>query len=97
MTDVLKMNYAQMQQMQRLLTSSAAEVHNLEGDVKSIAATLEGGALLGQAGQAFGDKLKGKLSHSLDNLASKYTELAGDIGGAMQDMQQADGQSAGGF
>ena len=96
-TDTLKMNYAQMSQMQRILQNAASEVQGLSGDVKNIASTLEGGALLGQAGQALGDKLKGRLVHSLDGLGSKYTELAGSIGGAMADMQQADQGSTGGF
>jgi len=97
MTEILKMNYAGMAQMQRILTNCASEVQGLSGDVKNIAGTLEGGALLGQAGQALAEKLKGKLVRSLDGLASKYTELSGEVGGAMQDMQQADQSSTGGF
>jgi WXG100 family type VII secretion target len=97
MTETLKMNYAGMAQMQRLLQNAASEVQGLSSDVKNIAGSLESGVLLGQAGSAFADKLKGRLVHSLDGLASKYQELAGEVGGAMQDMQQADQSSTGGF
>jgi WXG100 family type VII secretion target len=97
MTETLKMNYAGMAQMQRLLQNAASELQGLSGDVKNIAGSLESGVLLGQAGTSFADKLKSKLVRSLDGLGSKYQELAGEVGGAMQDMQQADQSSAGGF
>jgi uncharacterized protein YukE len=52
-----------------------------------IAAQMEGGALIGEAGDEFGDALRNKLNKSLQRLQDKFNELDKDLRGAVEYMR----------
>jgi|APFre7841882654_1041346.scaffolds.fasta_scaffold514974_1 uncharacterized protein YukE len=97
MSEIIKMNYAAMQNMQGVFMRSASECETLVGDINTIAQQLADGALLGQAGERFSDLLRSKLGKSVGNLGAKYSELASDIAAAMQFLKASDEGSAGKF
>lgn len=95
MADIIKMNYGQMEDMAGSLGQAAQDLESMLSEVGNIANMLEGGGLIGAAGDAFSDACRSPLTRALQTLQAKMTELQGDINGAMQDMQSADAETKG--
>ena|SRR5712692_2003411 len=93
----VQMSYDVMEQMADSLRSGAQQFEDTHRTVQQIVSMLEGGALLGAAGQKLAETLKTKLSSKLQSGGQRLDELAKDIEGAMRDMQQADSSAAGKF
>jgi WXG100 family type VII secretion target len=76
------MNYQTMREMTKEFQNAEKQLRETMSAVKKQAKDIEGGALLGQAGQDFQAALTGPLNKALEKLATKMQELAGDIEGA---------------
>lgn len=96
MSDV-KMVYEAVEEMQKLFNDCAQKAEQGKSNIQRIAQMLEGGSLLGQAGEVLAAGLRDRLSLNFDQLANKFYELSGQLGGAMQDFQTDDTKSAGYF
>lgn len=90
MADIIKMNYQSMEQAAGTYKQAAATIEEMIAEVKVIIGLLEDDGLVGRAGSALADGLRGSLSNALHQLGAKYTEVENDIRGAMSDMQSAD-------
>ncbi len=97
MTDEIKLVYSTAEDMIHTFEQGVERLENTMTAMKNIADTLEGGALLGQGGEAFTDAIKSKLCPAINRLTDKFKELAGDVHQAIEFMQQADRTSKGRF
>ena len=82
MPDV-KMNYDSMQNMENAFKQAAQQVQDSINAMNQVAQTLEGGALLGNAGSAFSDAIKSKLVPNMKTISEGMGKLAQDIQGAV--------------
>ncbi len=94
MADIIKMDYGQMEEMAQAFAQGAQQLESTISEMNSIAQTLENGGLIGDAGDAFTDGIRSTLIPAIQRLMDKFTELQGDVMGAMQDMQEADQDSS---
>lgn len=78
-----RMNYASMERMQRAFEQAARTIEDTARKMQQIERQMEGGALQGEAGDAFRDALRSKLAPRLNVLRDKMAELAKDIHGAV--------------
>lgn len=96
-TDEIKLDYEQAEAMAKTFREGADQLDAIRQEMDAIAATLEGGALLGRAGAGFSEALRNRLITSLAKLRQKFIELEGDVNGAISDMREADQTSRGKF
>jgi uncharacterized protein YukE len=82
MPDV-RMNYSSMENMQKAFHQANQQVTDSISQMEKLAKTLEDGALLGTAGDAFKDAIRSKLIKRMKVIADKMHELEGDINGAI--------------
>lgn len=82
MPDV-QMDYDAMETMSRMFSDASGQMEDLVRWAQQMAAQAEGGALIGDAGDEFGDSMRGKLIPSLNRLRDKLDELSMDIMGAV--------------
>jgi len=82
MPDV-KMNYDSMQNMENAFKQAASQVSDSINAMKQVSQTLQGGALLGQAGSAFSDAINNKLIPAMNTIQEGMSKLQQDIGGAV--------------
>ena len=82
MPDV-RMNYNSMESMQKAFHQSHQQVSESISEMEKLAKTLEDGALLGSAGDAFKDAIRSKLIKRMKVIQDKLQELEGDINGAV--------------
>lgn|SRR5215510_6221664 len=82
MPDV-RMNYNSMENMQKAFHQSHQQVSESISEMEKLAKTLEDGALLGSAGDAFKDAIRSKLIKRMKVIQDKLRELEGDINGAV--------------
>ena len=97
MADEIKLVYATAEDMIHAFQQGVEQLETTMQEMRSIANTLEDGALLGQGGEAFTDAIRSKLCPAIGRLNDKFQELAGDVQQAINFMQQADRTSAGKF
>lgn len=90
MTDIIKMDYAKMESMVRTFRQGSQQLQETTQQMRTIAKTLENGALLGRGGDAFVNSINTKLVPSITRLNQKFEELAKDVQKAMDDMKRAD-------
>jgi WXG100 family type VII secretion target len=76
------MNYQTMREMTKEFNAAEKQLQETLSAVKKQSKDIEGGALLGGAGQAFQAALNGPLTKALQKLSGKMKELAGDVEGA---------------
>jgi WXG100 family type VII secretion target len=93
MSDIIKMNYEQMEDMSRTFNQSAQTMEDTIKEMQSIIQMLEGGTLLGKGGDAFVNAMQGQLIPAVNRLKEKFEELSGDIMGAMTALRDGDTQS----
>jgi uncharacterized protein YukE len=82
MPDV-RMNYNSMESMQKAFHQSHQQVGESIAEMEKLAKSLEDGALLGSAGDAFKDAIRSKLIKRMKTIQEKLQELEGDINGAV--------------
>lgn len=86
MPDV-KMNYNSMENMEKAFHAAQQQVTDSSNEMEKIAKTLEDGALLGRAGDAFKDAIRSKLIQAMKQIAEDMGTLEKDINGARQATQ----------
>lgn len=82
MPDV-KMNYNSMESMEKAFHQAQSQVQDSINEMEKVAKTLEDGALLGSAGDAFKDAIRSKLEKRMKVIADKLGELEKDVNGAL--------------
>jgi len=97
MQDEIKMDYPLMDEMKRTFADGRHQLSDAANELKSIADKLEQGALLGNAGQALTDAVKGTLLNAVTKLSDKFEELEGDIQFAVDQMHQAEAKTKASF
>jgi WXG100 family type VII secretion target len=88
--DEIKMDYPLMEEMKRTFQSGREQLQDTMKELKSVSDKMEQGALLGQAGSAFTDAIKGALMGAVTKLSDKFEELEGDLQNAVNEMHQAE-------
>ncbi|GAB4337124.1 MAG: hypothetical protein Kow00117_19340 [Phototrophicales bacterium] len=91
----IKMDYDMMAEMKSVLQKGAEDLDDTIHLVAKVAEMIEGGGLIGQAGDAFSDGLRGVLTQKITKLRDKFEELQRDIQNAVESMQQADSDTSG--
>lgn len=97
MSEIIKMDYRQMQDMSRTFKDSAQQLEATTSEIQRLAQILANGALVGDAGETFCHGLDNVLIPALRRLKDKFVELEGDIIGAMADLRDEDGEAGGRF
>jgi WXG100 family type VII secretion target len=82
MPDV-RMNYSSMEQMAKSFHQAHEQLEQTITEMDKLVKLMEGGALVGEGGQAFSDAINTKLKKRLTVLKAKMRELEGDIHGAV--------------
>src|SRR3989442_1318055 len=82
MPDV-KMNYDSMDRMEKAFHQANQQLTESMTQMGKVSKTLEDGALLGGAGDAFREAINSKLLKRMKVIADKMHELEGDIKGAV--------------
>jgi WXG100 family type VII secretion target len=90
MSDVIKMDYEQMEQMANIFQRCADQMDALNSGIQNQAAQMENGALLGQTGDAFQSMLRNQASTAVRKMHDKFAELKGDIQGAERELRDHD-------
>ena len=79
----VRMNYEQMEAMEKAFAATARTLAEIRKNSLDIAQAMEDGALLGQAGDTFRNGIRQNLSGRLKALESKMTEMSSDIRAAV--------------
>jgi len=95
--DKIRLVYALAEEMAKTFQKGVEQLEGTKHEMQNIAATLEGGALIGRGGSAFVEAIRGQLCPSLDRLKAKFHELDGDVKVAIQAMHEEDERAASGF
>jgi uncharacterized protein YukE len=82
MPDV-KMNYDSMDRMEKAFKQANQQLQSSMTEMGKVAKTLEDGALLGTAGDAFRDAINSKLLKRMKVITDKMAELEKDVHGAL--------------
>jgi WXG100 family type VII secretion target len=90
MSDKIKLNYPQMQEMAKHLKGVQTRLLQTNRFAKTVANDMQGGALVGDAGEAFATALSNTFIPAVNKFAEKFKEIADDIEKAISDMQSAD-------
>lgn len=90
MSEIIKMDYAAMEDMSNVFKKTANELDDLKKMMQKLADEMDGGALIGSAGQAFSGGIREALCPAIERLSSKMSELQGDIWGALTDLRDED-------
>lgn len=94
MADKIKLNYPQMEEVAQHMKTVEQRLLQTVAMAHSVAQQMQGGALVGDAGDAFASALNGSFTKSVTKLSQKFGEVANDIKKAISDMKSAD-QAAG--
>lgn len=90
MSEVIKMNYPAMQEMAQHCKATSQRLMETVRLANQLAQQMQNGALVGDAGEAFGGALTTAFIPSVNRLSQKFEELAKDIEGAIADMRSSD-------
>ena len=96
MADKIRVNYPALEDMAKNIDAFAQRLRQTVSMANQIAQQMQGGALQGEFGDIFVQAL-GVFQTKVKKLADKFAEEAGDIRGAMSDMQAADNAAGGKF
>jgi|WetSurMetagenome_2_1015567.scaffolds.fasta_scaffold422294_2 hypothetical protein len=97
MADVIRMEYAAMEQLIAAFRQAHGDLHDVKRTEGQMAQLLENGALLGTAGAHLASAISGPLMNATGKLAEKMQEEANDCARAMELMKQHDQEAAGKF
>jgi len=90
MSDIIKMDYDAMEDMAAVFRQGAELLSQINKEAMAIANQMDDGALVGDGGAAFSAAIREKLCKGIGKLESKFTELNGDLVGAVKDMRDGD-------
>lgn len=79
-----RMDYAMMEDMARVFKECAGQCEDTMSEILAIANTLESGALVGLAGDAFVNVLSCDFKNALEAMREKFNELHCDIDAAVR-------------
>jgi len=96
MADKIRVNYPALEEMAKNCDQFAQRLAQTVSMANQIAQQMQNGSLQGEFGDIFVQAL-GVFQSKVKKLADKFTEEAGDIRGAMSDMQAADNTAGGKF
>jgi WXG100 family type VII secretion target len=94
MADKIKLNYPQMEEMAKHLKSVQQRLDQTNRLARTVAQEMQGGALVGDAGEAFVNALNSAFMPAVTKLGQKFGEVSDDIKKAISDMKSADSSSA---
>jgi WXG100 family type VII secretion target len=90
MSDKIRMNFDQMEDMARSLHDSAEKLEEMGNHVAQLADVLDDGVLVGVAGIALSQAMRQDLAKAMTRIHDKLDEMEKDVRDAMQDMRSAD-------
>ena len=96
MADVIRTNYAALEQMAKQCEKVAQELQDTSSKAAKWAQKMQEGALKGPPGDTFSEVLS-RFCGKLAVLAETFNQEAKDIRGASEDMRSADGTAVGKF
>lgn len=96
MADV-QMDFDLVEDMARIFDQGAQELDEIRTVMLQLADQMEGGALIGEAGNAFSEGLRGPMAQALSKLSEKFVELQRDTYGAMISLRDGDTEAASRF
>ncbi len=96
MADKIRVNYPALEDMAKQCDQVAQRIRQTVSTANQIAQQMQNGAMQGEFGDIFVQAL-GVFQTKVNKLADKFAEEAGDIRGAMSDMQAADNAASGKF
>ncbi len=97
MSDKIRLNYPQMEEMAQHLKSVQTRLMLTTRLARSAAQEMQGGALVGDAGEAFANALNTAFVPAVTKLSQKFGEVSDDIKKAISDMQAADKRAGSAF
>jgi uncharacterized protein YukE len=97
MADFIAMDYEKIMEMSQKCKETAQLLVETMREINQIADQLDGGVLVGRAGQALSNGLRSRLNPSINRLQDKFNEIAQDLIGAMSDMRSSDSKAGGLF
>jgi len=92
--NIKKMEYPEADQMVQTLKEAVEQLRDIISEVDGIASAFEGGALLGDAGEAFSNGIRTKLISAINNLIDGYEDGARYVAMERDDMMTAEKKSA---
>lgn len=96
-SEKIRLVYELAEDMAKTFQKGAQQLEATAREMQGVAATLEGGALLGRGGSAFVEAIRSQLCPSITRLKDKFHELDGDVKVAIQAMRTQDARAARGF
>lgn len=97
MADKIRLNYPQMEEMSQHLKMVQQRLLQTTRLARSAAQEMQGGALVGDAGEAFSNALNTAFVPAVTKLSQKFGEVSDDIKKAISDMQAADKRAGSAF
>jgi hypothetical protein len=97
MSSKLTLVYQTGHEMVERLNSAVAGLQELVSDMESIANAMEQGDLLGAAGEAFANGIRGPLTNGINSLIEGYQDGSRYMQQEIDDHEAAESQSAGLF
>lgn len=95
--NILKMEYPEAEQMVQILNEAASNYGDIVTELEGIATALEGGAMLGKAGDALAAGIRRSAVGKINELIAALTDGARYVNMEKEDMQAAEKKSAGLF
>ena len=95
--NILKMEYPEAEQMVQILNEAATSYGDIVTELEGIATALEGGAMLGKAGDALAAGIRRSAVGKINELIAALTDGARYVNMEKEDMQAAEKKSAGLF
>lgn len=89
MAEKIRVNYPALEEMAKNCDAFAQRLRQTVSMANQAAQQMQNGAMQGEFGDVFAQAL-GVFQTKVNKLADKFAEEAGDIRGAMSDMQTAD-------
>jgi WXG100 family type VII secretion target len=96
MADKIRVNYPALEDMAKQCDQAAQRIRQTASMANQIAQQMQNGSLQGEFGDIFVQALA-VFQTKVNKLADKFSEEAGDIRGAVSDMQTADNAAGGKF
>lgn len=93
----LQADYDGLSAMSDMFGTAAQQMDQMQSSIQQMVSMLEGGALLGVAGDRLVHALQNNLSKKVAFGADKFRELQGDVRAAMGEISDADQTGAGQF
>jgi uncharacterized protein YukE len=92
--NIKKMVYPEAEQMVQVLKEAIAQLQNTITDMDGVANALEGGAMLGNAGEKFANAVRSKLVTNINKLVDGLEDGVRYVNMEKEDMQAAEQKSA---